>query len=142
MVYADYRTWEIEMSKSTLSVYVEILSVALFTAARALPARAAVTATDNASNAPYSDGWQSGDNGGTGWGGVWALTVSGTISQSGHFVYDSTKNADGARAGPPPADGNTTTAGPAAWGMYANSGQSARAARPFSGALDVGQGFS
>jgi hypothetical protein len=42
-------------------------------------ARSAVFAADNASNAAYSDGWQAGDNGGTGFG-PWIFSFSGSGS--------------------------------------------------------------
>src|SRR3954447_171263 len=40
---------------------------------------ATVVAADNASNAAYADGWQAGDNGGTGFG-PWTLSFSGSGS--------------------------------------------------------------
>src|SRR5262245_9847961 len=40
-------------------------------------ASAVVIAVDNAASAAYSDGWQSGDNGGTGFG-PWSLSFSGS----------------------------------------------------------------
>ena len=42
-------------------------------------ASASVVASDNASDASYTDGWQTGDNGGTGFG-PWALSFSGSGS--------------------------------------------------------------
>jgi hypothetical protein len=42
-------------------------------------AAASVVASDNASNASYSDGWQTGDNGGIGFG-PWTLSLSGSGS--------------------------------------------------------------
>src|SRR5215213_904034 len=44
---------------------------------------AITVASDNASNPAYSDGWQAGDNGGTGFG-AWTFGFSGTTSQLLH----------------------------------------------------------
>ena len=95
-------------------------------------ARAANVAFDNAANAAYSDGWQSGDNGGTGWGGGWTLntTFPPDGNKAGHIVATSQNNGFG--------NGNIDTSG-VAWGLYANSGYGATASRPFSGALGIGQ---
>jgi hypothetical protein len=117
------------------------------------------TAWDNASAYAYDDGWQSGDNGGYGWG-AWTLTTSG--SNSGHFIGSSTANADGiddgivggligdwdidTTTGPIPdqsgsPDPNSTSH--RSWGMYANSGEQANAYRDFlGGSMAVGQTFS
>lgn len=101
-------------------------------------ASAATIASDNAANSPYSDGWQTGDNGGTGWGGGWTLDLNGDGSQTGHFVGDSTTNGDGDTTSP---TGDINTSGKA-WAMYANGGKTAGAARPLNGALTVGQSIS
>lgn len=85
---------------------------------------AADAAYDTASNTPYGDGWQTGDNGGFGFG-AWALSAtSGNGSENGHFV------------------GSGGSAFGTSWGMYANSGNTANAVRPFTGSLSVGQTFS
>src|SRR4051812_34743929 len=87
---------------------------------------AALNASDNAGN--YGGVWAG--NQGTGWGGAWVFTDS---ANSGHFIGDSTLNAGGS--------GGINTGGDA-WGLFANSGTTAEAIRPFSGALSVGQTFS
>jgi hypothetical protein len=98
---------------------------------------AALVATDNAAASAYSGGWSNGSNGGSGFG-EWSLSGSST---SGFFVGSSTENDNGNAL----LAGDTSdidTAGNA-WGMYANSGTSATAARDFTGgALAVGQSFS
>lgn len=100
--------------------------------------KAASVASDNASAATYDDGWQTGDNGGSGWGGPWQLSLSnpGDGSQNGHFVGDSTTN--GNPAGGPGINSNP---GNRAWALYANTDQTSSAVRPFSGALSVGDTF-
>src|SRR5689334_17143483 len=76
-------------------------------------------ASDNASNAAYSDGWTTGDNGGTGFG-AWTLTDG----DGGHYV-----GATGL--------GNNT------FGLF-NTFQTTTtdAVRPFTGSLGAGQTFS
>lgn len=109
------------------------------------PARAANLAFDSAADTVYNDGWQSGDNGGYGFG-PWGLIKIG--SSSGHFMAGSTGNGDGVD------DGNTNgaandfdidTAG-RAWGMYASidsQGDGAGAVRPLTGGpLGIGQSIS
>ncbi|GIV84906.1 MAG: hypothetical protein KatS3mg052_1913 [Candidatus Roseilinea sp.] len=90
------------------------------------------TAQDTASDAAYDPpgNWQSGDNGGFGMG-PWALdTTSPNPSQNGHFVGDSTGN--NGVGGDSNSDGDVnTTPGNRAWGLYANSGQTASAQRDF-----------
>lgn len=125
-------------------------------------AHAANVAFDNTSAWAYNDGWQTGDNGGYGWG-AWTLTTSnGNVNNNGHFILSSVLNADlsdnatvggvandsdiNTTIGPLPdqsgaPDPNTTVA--QSWGMYANNGQLAQGFRPFTGgALAVGQVFS
>lgn len=96
---------------------------------------AASPANDNAANAAYDDGWQSGDNGGSGWGGGWSLSTASPpdVNKAGQFVGSSQGNGFG--------DGNIDTAG-RSWGEYANSSYIATATRPFSGSLGIGQTFS
>jgi hypothetical protein len=96
-------------------------------------ALAALIASDNASNAPYSSSWPNGSNGGLGWGGGWILSAAGG-SFGGHFVSSSSGNGSG-------TSGNIDTAGKS-WGMYANTTNITDAIRPFSGALSVGQSFA
>jgi PEP-CTERM motif len=100
----------------------------------ALTLQASNTAFDQANNSPYEPGntWTNGQNGGTGFG-AWVLTTtSGVTSQNGFFMGSSSGNGNG-------SSGNINTAG-VSWGMYANSGQTASAVRPFTGGdLLVGQ---
>lgn len=73
--------------------------------------------SDNASNADYSNGWQTGDSGGSGFG-AWTLgTTTGDGSQNGHFI-------------------GTSDLGDS-WALYANSGQTASAFRDFSTSPDA-----
>lgn len=94
-------------------------------------ALASTLATDNAGN--YGGTW-AGDLG-SGWGGAWSFTTTTNDgAQAGSFIGDSTTNAGGMSGGiNSPSDG--------AWGLYANSGQTSSAVRPFSGALTLGQMF-
>lgn len=89
---------------------------------------------DNASNSAYTDGWQTGDNGGSGFG---AWTLSGGTS-AGLLIGNSKNNGDGDGNN----DGDINSTGDKAWGLYANSGQTASAVRSFNSALSVGQSFS
>ena len=103
----------------------------------AATARAANLASDNAAaSSAYADGWQTGDNGGTGLG-AWNLGVSiNDVSRDGHFVGSSQGNGF--------SDGNIDTSG-SAWGLYANGNNGivnalAVGYRPFTGgALSIGQ---
>lgn len=81
--------------------------------------KAAAAVSDNAANSPYSNGWQTGDNGGSGFG---AWTISGSGS-AGVFVGGS-------------------DIGASSWGLYANSGGLSQAVRSLSSSLAVGQTFS
>lgn len=122
-------------------VAVIIAAIALVAASQTF---AANLAGDNASNAPYADGWQSGDNGGFGFG-AWTLTAQNSPNGSGHFIGSSTANGDGLDngiVGGLPNDGDIDSAG-VAWGMYANGGNTADATRPFTGGtLSIGQSVS
>jgi hypothetical protein len=88
-------------------------------------------ASDNASDAAYSDGWQSGDNGGFGFT-AWTITTGGGGS-SGVFIGD-------------PVFGGIGGMSPQSFGLYANP----EAGNPFvnaergltGGGLSVGQTFS
>jgi hypothetical protein len=97
---------------------------------------AAGAASDDASDSTYDTGWSNGDNGGSGWGAGWVLSTSG--ANAGFFVNTSTNNGNDGTAG---QDGNSdddiNTAG-RAWGLWANSGDTANAVRQFDGALAVG----
>lgn len=70
-------------------------------------------AADQAAN--YSS-WTNGSNKGTGWG-PWSLTRNGDSGESGFFLGSG-------------------------WGLYANSGRTAAAVRPFSNAMAIAQIFS
>lgn len=62
---------------TTINVSIGVLLAAIASIVFAPDAAsAAIVASDNASNSAYSDGWQTGDNGGTGFG-PWALSYSG-----------------------------------------------------------------
>lgn len=98
---------------------------------------AASIGTDNAANAPYADGFQPGDNGGSGFG-VWTLAPSSNSGNAGFFIYTSTQNGNGDSNNDGDIDSSSK-----AWGLYANSGQSAVATRAFTGLpLALGQTFS
>lgn len=99
----------------------------------ALTANAATPASDNAGNAAYADGWQSGDNGGTGFQ-PWALDYSGaaTTNHSDHFIDNGPLAANSLGA---PAFGMTDSGRPFFF-------DTAGATRPFTGALSIGQTVS
>jgi len=64
------------MNSLRKSLFRGLTATALILVCIARPARATIVATDNASNSAYSDGWQAGDNGGSGFG-PWVLAFSG-----------------------------------------------------------------
>ncbi len=101
-----------------------IVSLGLMTAA----GYAASNASDNAGN--YGGNWTGGQ--GTGWGGDWVFQDGPT--NSGHFIGDSTTNAGGSLG--------INSTGDGAWGLFANTGDTANATRPFNGDLSIGQTFS
>jgi len=88
-------------------------------------ASATIVAADEADNTPYNDGWQTGDNGGTGFG-AWTLTqTSGSIDGfNGQFIGTSANNGDGTTSP------NIDTGGKA-FGEYGNTGNAAVAYRAF-----------
>ena len=90
-----------------------------------------------ASSGVYDDGWQSGDNDGTGFGAWNLFTQNNNGNTGGHFVFTSTANGDGDSNG----DGDIDSGGEA-WGLYANSGDVSNAVRPFSDPLAVGGRFT
>ncbi len=98
-----------------------ISSFVLASAAAVVPTQAALIAFDNAADAAYDDGYQTGDNGGFGF---LPWTLSGNT-----FLGQSQTNGFG--------DGNIDTAG-RAWGFYDEGVQS----RPFAAELEVGDTFS
>jgi hypothetical protein len=90
--------------------------------------RGAILAFDNASQAAYDDGWQSGDNGGSGFG-PWSFSGAGTGG-----IGSSTANGD---AQPP--TGDIDSAGSRAWSLTHGASFSFIAVRPLLGNLAVGQ---
>ena len=102
---------------------------ALFFVAAINDAHAQFTfATDNTGNSAYSDGWQNGDNGGSGFN-AWSLTTSGTGGQAGFFTDN-------------PANKGISGMSNPSWGMYGNTGAAANADRSLSTAMGVGDTFS
>src|SRR5262245_44841480 len=86
-------------------------------------ALASLFAHDDASQAAYIDGWQPGDNGGTGmWGGGWTFrnqsntVLTATDNNRGWFVSNSVNNDN--VAGDTNGDGDINTTGSKAWGLY------------------------
>jgi hypothetical protein len=99
----------------------------------ALTAKAATLGTDNANQAVYDDGWQTGDDGAaTGDAfGAWTLSISDI---AGHFIGDSTVLS---------APGADINVGGESWGMFGATPGFAAADRGFTGGgLSVGQTFS
>ncbi len=80
-------------------------------------------ASDRADNAVYATDWQTGYNGGSGFG-AWSLVAAG--ANHGYFSMDSS------------ADIRTSDH---VWGLYANTGETSEGTRPFSTALQIGQTF-
>lgn len=109
---------------------VKMIGLSAMAIALAANTFAAGLASDNAADSAYNDGWQTGDNGGTGWGGAWNLFDQG--GNGGYFVGTSQNNGFN--------DGNIDSDGKA-WGLWANGGASAQATRPFNGSLSIGQTF-
>ena len=104
----------------------KLLTAAVLSVAISSGAFAANNASDNAGNSAYSDGWTTGDNGGTGFGN-WTLTPA---------------TPDGGFAGS--YVGGTSQGNPS-FGIYAGNSSTAlfTADRPFTGgALTAGQSFS
>src|SRR3954463_12854319 len=89
---------------------IKILAIAFASLATAAYVGAATPGSDNAANPAYSDGWATGDNGGTGFQ-AWNLFTTGTDMSNfaGVFIGNSTTLAT------PGADINTTGA---SWGMF------------------------
>lgn len=88
--------------------------------------QAVCPSSDNAAATAYSDGWQNGDNGGTGFG-AWQLSPASNTGNAGFFISTSASNGDGDGN----SDGDINTSG-IAFGLYANGGGLASAVRPFS----------
>lgn len=103
------------------------------------PPTASDTASDSAYDYDLPSPWITGDNGGFGMG-AWTLqTTSFNPPENGHFVGSSTGNngTDGDTNG----DGDIDTPGSRAWGLYANSGQTAEAIRDFDQPFTPGSVF-
>ncbi|HBA85277.1 MAG TPA: hypothetical protein DCZ95_14410 [Verrucomicrobia bacterium] len=80
-------------------------------------------AYDNGADAAYSDGWETNDHGGYGWGDWQFYTSSANPSENGRFMANSA----------------SVNIGAPAWGLYANNGSLSEAKRLLPGALQVGQ---
>lgn len=87
-------------------------------------AHAQSSASGDALRSVYNDGWDHGDNGGSGFF-PWTLGV--TSADAGHFIASSANNGFGDF---PPPDGDIDTGG-RSWGMFANNGATAEAFRGF-----------
>jgi hypothetical protein len=84
-----------------------------------------VDAADSAADAAYSPGWESGDNGGSGWG-AWQLATNGL---AGWFRASTASNTN-------------LDIGAEAWGLWASAGGLSEALRPLGAPLVTGQTFS
>ena len=82
------------------------------------PAPGNLAAQDHAGNSPYDNGWQTGDNGGSGFG-PWTLSAAGN---AGHWRAAQSGNPNLAIASQ-------------AWGLWANGGGLSEAARPLASPL-------
>jgi len=117
---------------------------ALMTLALAQSAQAQLpppTAQDAASHPAYDPPppeWTSTDNGGFGMG-PWTLNPASNTPQNGFFVGDSTGN--NGMSGDSNGDGDINTPVNRAWGLYANSSQTASAVRDFLAPFTPGSVF-
>lgn len=104
-------------------------------------AHATVIAQDTAADAVYNDGWQTGDNGGTGFG-AWTIrtTTGANDSNNGVFVGSSKNNGDGDTNGDHDINTPLSATG-RALGMYANNGYAAVGYRAFNVPLTIGHTF-
>jgi hypothetical protein len=97
------------------------------------PTFGASLAFDSAADPVYNDGWQAGDNGGSGFG-AWQLFAE--------YAFLATSTTNG--VGDPGNDGDIDTAG-RAWGLATytpvSDHEASFAFRPFDGALSIGQEF-
>jgi hypothetical protein len=100
-------------------------------------------ADDDASNSAYAPGFANGSNGGTGFA-AWQLTPASSGGAAGFFLGDSNNNGcfnDGLGTCPPCGPGINVFG--TAFGLYANSGGTARALRVFAaGGMVAGRSFS
>ncbi len=101
-----------------------------------------ICGTSDATGVEYADGWQSGDKDGSGFG-LWSLSTSASnSSEGGFFRGDSRLNGSpGGVVNDPNVDGDINTGG-FALGMYANSGATTIATRPFSSPFGVKSKFT
>lgn len=103
----------------------KLLTAAVLSVAFSAAVFAANVASDNAGNSAYSDGWTTGDNGGTGFGN-WTLTSTPSGGFAGSYV-------------------GSTAIGNPAFGLFSGGNAAANmlAYRPFTGGgLTSGQSFS
>jgi parallel beta-helix repeat protein len=124
---------------TTLTSILGILLLLSHTAQAQLPPP---TAQDTASDSAYDPpppGWNNGDNGGFGMG-PWTLNPASNTPQNGFFVGDSTGN-NGMGGDSNNDDDINTAPGSRAWGLYANSGQTASAVRSFLAPFTPGSVF-
>ena len=104
-----------------------LVLILLAAAVRDQPARAAIVATDDASQAAYNDGWQVGDNGGSGYQAWSTITRENGTGFGGGFLSTSNGNVNIG------SGGNN-----AAFGVFGNNGGVGVAVRPFSTPLQIG----
>jgi hypothetical protein len=88
------------------------------------PAFALLIASDDASATAYNDGWQTNDNGGSGFG-AWTLSTG-----------------SGASASIGSSGSNINTTGPKSWQLNSSSTTAAAGVRPFNSSLQIGWNFS
>lgn len=102
----------------TKSLIAAVASIALSSGAFA-----ASLANDNATNSAYSDGWITGDNGGTGFG-AWTISTNASGGFAGSYI-------------------GSTGLGAPAFGIFSGNNVAASlvAYRPFTGGLTSGQSF-
>jgi hypothetical protein len=97
-------------------------------------ARALVIAADDASQSPYNDGWQNGDNGGSGY---QAWTSIGNQSfptgSGGGFISTTTNATDATQS----QIGSSSKS----WGMFGNGGGVGQAFRPFASTSTLQTGW-
>jgi hypothetical protein len=97
-----------------------------------------IVASDNSADAAYSDPfpqWDTGDNGGYGFG-AWTLSPDPNTGGAGFFTATATQNGNF------PSGGAINASDGDSWGMYANGADSAVAYRPFTfGDLKLNDSF-
>ncbi len=110
--------------------YLAIVASVLALSISSTTVKAAVVASDvtetGAAGDVYDNGWQTGDNGGTGFG-PWTLNASTTnTSNAGFFIGSATANGTG-------GSGGAIDTLSESWATYANSGANTSAVRPLTG---------